>query len=150
MESVVLVIDHDNELSEIIDRSFQHILISKFNPHQIIEWAPLSITMLPNVVIENVMARQISFDIKTDLAGLEKILDLNLACLSIYQFDRAVADTLTIEDLPENNRENILKQNGLKHIYNIEHEMLIIESFYPDFIQRIKGNNKFKRLSKES
>lgn len=80
------------------------------------------------------------FDVLTDLNGLKNILEQNTNQLRIYQFDKPVANTLSIDFLPEKNREQILLQNGLKHFYFCNFEFLTKASADKQFINDIENN----------
>ena len=84
------------------------------------------------------------FDIQTDLSELKNILELNTNQLRIYQFDKPISDTLEIERLPEKSLNQILKQNGLRHYFFIDFEIITIGSFETDFIKSIKTNPTFE------
>ena len=88
-------------------------------------------------------------DVQTDLEGLKKILDLNTRQLRIYQFEKPISDTLVIEMLPENKRNQILRQNGLKHFFFIDYEFITIESFESEFISNIESHPKFEKRIRE-
>ena len=84
-------------------------------------------------------------DVQTDLNGLKKILELNTNQLRIYQFEKPVSDTLEIKRLPEKYRNQILKQNGLKHFFFVDFEFITIGSFDSEFIAEIELNPKFEK-----
>ena len=88
-------------------------------------------------------------DVQTDLNGLKEILEMNTNHLRIYQFDKPISDTLEIQKLPENNRNLILKQNGLKHFFFVDFEFITISSFESEFINGIKLNPKFEKRIEE-
>lgn len=140
MERVVFRNLDNADLWEIIDKNVEHVLLHQFNPHTTIEWWTSSISLNKNNELKNISVRQMHFDLLTDLSQLKRILELNTLYLDIYQFNRPVPNTLLIDYLPENARENILKQNGLEHIIIIDLEDTIIKSFNADYISNIRQN----------
>lgn len=149
MKELVFEINSNEEIWELIDKNFDHIFIHKFMPNQAIEWWSTDIKMKNGDTFENLAVRNMEFDISTDLAGLRKILTLNNYQLRIYQFDKAIPHTLSLEHLPEYNREKILQQNGLKHTYFCDFEFLTISSTEEKFIEEIENNPIFRERIEE-
>lgn len=148
MEEITFEIESNNEIWELIDKEFNSIFIHKFNPNQAIEWWKTDLKTKGGQILENISVRQMELDVQTDLSGLKQIIEMNTHYLSIYQFEKKVSDTLQLERLPEKSKEQILKQNGLKHIFWINFEFLIVRSFDTEFINSIKNNPRFeKRIS---
>jgi len=143
MFRISVEISTNEEIWELFDKSLDHIFIHKFNPNEAIEWWRTSVKMKNGHLLDNVLARQLQFDLQTDLKGLRQIMDLVTYQLSIYQFDKPVPHTLIMDYLPEQKREAILKQNGLKHSFFIDFEFLTVESFDVDFIRSIEANPLF-------
>lgn len=125
----------------IIDKKSDHILLHEFNPNYTLEWWLASIKLKNDIKLNNILVRNMCLDIQTNLSVLKTILDLNTLYLSVYQFDKIISGTLILQDLPEKNKENILKQNGLKHIIENDIEDTIIQSFDKNFIDNIRQNN---------
>ena len=144
MKEITFDINSNQEIWSLIDKDYNHIFIHKFMPNETIEWWKTDIKMKNNETYEKLEVRNMEFDILTDLNGLKKILDLNTNQLRIYQFDKPVPNTLSIEYLPQNNRERILQQNGLKIFYFCDFEFLTISSFDEKFIKDIEDNELFK------
>ena len=144
MEKVIFRNLDNSELWEIIDKNVDHILIHQFDPHQKNEWWTTSISVRENFELKNVSVRQMQFDLSTNLAGLKNILKLNSLFLNIYQFNRPIPNTLQINELPEQARESILKQNGLEYIILNQLEDTIIESVSLEFINKIRQNPLIK------
>ncbi len=144
MKEIVFEIHSNEEIWTLIDKNFNHIFIHKFMPNEAIEWWKTDIRMKNGETYGNLKVRNMQFDILTDLNGLKRILDMNTYHLSIYQFDKPVPDTLSLEYLPESNREKILQQNGLKHCYNCDFEFMTIASSSEKFIKDIEDNELFK------
>ncbi len=86
------------------------------------------------------------FDLQTDLKGLEKILNLKTNQFSVYQFEKSIPSTLVIKNLPIENKESILKLNGLKHIFICEFERLSISSIDDNFLDKIEQEVKSKQF----
>lgn len=145
MKEITFEINSNEELWSLIDQDFNHILIHKFMPNEAIEWWKTTIKLKNNDTYENLQVRNMQFDILTDLKGLKRVLDLNTLHLSIYQFNKPIANTLAIEYLPAQNLEKILLQNGLMHQYNCDYEFLTISSSSEKFIKDIENNPLFKQ-----
>jgi hypothetical protein len=143
MESIAFTLDSNKEIWEFIDKKVDHVLVHNFHAHNIIEWWESSIKMNATTTLENIKVRDMHFDVQTNISGLKKILDLESNFLDIYQFTQPIADTLTIDSLPKNNAENILKQNGLQHIISVEFELIFVKSIHPEFIKGIRENPLF-------
>jgi len=148
---VVIQIRSNQELLDLIDKRYNNIFIQKFNPHQVIEWWKTSLKIRDGVELENVLVRDMEFDLQTDLIGLKKLIELYsgefgmyLGQWILYQFEKPVPDTLTLEHLPKDSKEQILETNGLKHVFWIRFEMITVSSFDPEFISSIEENPKFK------
>lgn len=110
-----------------------------------VEWWKMDFKMENGFELKNLSVRQMEMDVQTDLSGLKKILELNTGQFRIYQFDKPISDTLEIERLPENKHIQILRQNGLKHFFFIDFEMVTIGSFDPEFIWQIETQSKFEK-----
>jgi hypothetical protein len=149
MKEITFDINSNEEIWTLIDKNYNHILIHKFMPNQTIEWWKTDIKMKNNETYEKLKVRNMEFDILTDLNELKKILELNTNQLRIYQFDKPVPNTLSLEYLPQNNREQILQQNGLKHFYFCDFEFLTISSSSEKFIKDIEENKLFKERIEE-
>jgi len=145
MEEITFEIESNDEIWELIDKEINSIFIHKFNPNQVIEWWRTDLKAKDGQTLENLSVRQMELDVQTDLSGLKQIIEMNTHHLSIYQFDKKISDTLEIERLPENNREQILKQNGLRHVFWINFEFLTVRSFDTEFIKSIKNNPQFEK-----
>ena len=144
MEQVTIrPLNSNNEIWDIIDKSVDHILVHQFDPHNSIQWWDSSVKINSNLTLENFKVRNMQFDIQANVSGLKQILDINTDYLNIYQFSNPISDTLEIERLPANNIENILLQNGIRHIIFIEFEYVTIKSIDSDFIRSIKENPLF-------
>ena len=143
METIRFTLDSNKEIWEFIDKSVDHILIHNFQAQNYIHWWESTVKIKPTITLENVRVRDMQFDIQTNISGLNQILAIESNFLDIYQFTRPIADTLRIGDLPENNAENILQQNGLQHIISVEFELITVKSFNVDFIKSISNNPIF-------
>ena len=144
MKSLSFEIDSNQDLWDLVDKSYNHVLIQGFMPFERIEWWKTELKMPNGEVYDNMIVRNMNFDIKTDLNGLKRILDLKTDQFSIYQFDRDVSDTLIIESLPQEQAENILYKNGLKHTYLCDFEVLTISTFDDLFIMSITERENIK------
>ena len=142
MKEITIEIESKNELWSIFDKTYDYILVHKFNPHEIIEWWKSDIKVNQDFNLKNVSVRNMKFDLQTDLKGLKQILKFQTRQECIYQFDRPVPDTLCIEMLPDESIDSILKQNGLKHKYMIDYEFVTVYSFDEKFIKSIIENKK--------
>lgn len=149
MEEIIVDINSNEEIWTLIDKNYNHIFIHKFTPNEMIEWWKTDIRMKNNEIFEKLEVRNMKFDILTDLNGLKKILDLNTNHLRIYQFEKPISNTLSIEYLTQNNLEQILQQNGLKHFYFCDFEFLTISSSSEKFIKDIEDNELFKERIEE-
>lgn len=142
MKEITIEIESKNELWSIFDKTYDYILVHKFNPHEIIEWWKSDIKVNQDFNLKNVSVRNMKFDLQTDLKGLKQILKFQTRQECIYQFDRPVPDTLCIEMLPDESIDRILKQNGLKHKYVTDYEFVTVYSFDEKFIKSIIENKK--------
>ncbi|ESU25053.1 hypothetical protein FEDK69T_02430 [Flavobacterium enshiense DK69] len=137
MKTIRVTIDSNDDILNVVDKNLNYIFIHKFMPNAAVEWWKTDLKMKTGEVFD-FQVRNMEFDIQTDLDGLKIIIELNTNQLRIYQFDRPVPSTLSLELLPEKLRESILKQNGLKHIFFCDFEFLSISSFDEDYIDRIE------------
>ncbi|MGQ7947564.1 hypothetical protein [Flavobacterium sp. WC2509] len=144
MTAVTFEINSNQEVWELFDKKLNSIFIHKFNPNQVIEWWKTDLKTKSGTEFKNLSVRQMEFDIQTDLSELKNILELNTDQLRIYQFDKPISDTLEIERLPEKSLNQILKQNGLRHYFFIDFEIITICSFETDFIKSIETNPTFE------
>jgi hypothetical protein len=144
MTEVTFEINSNQEVWELFDKKLNSIFIHKFNPNQVIEWWKTDLKTKSGTEFKNLSVRQMEFDIQTDLSELKNILELNTNQLRIYQFDKPISDTLEIERLPEKSLNQILKQNGLRHYFFIDFEIITIGSFETDFIKSIETNPTFE------
>ncbi len=140
MKQIKFEIKSNNDVWSLIDRNYNTFLIDKFNPHDIVEWWKTDLKTHNGFLLENLNVRMLECDVQTDLDGLKKILDLNTQQLRIYQFDKAIPDTLEFQHLADESKFQILKQNGLKHFYFLDFEILSIASFDEEFILKTKDN----------
>ena len=145
MNELTFEINSNEEIWDLFDKKMDSILIHKFVPNEVIEWWKTDLKTQNGVEFKNLLIRQMEMDVQTDLNGLKKILELNTRQLRIYQFDKPISDTLEIERLPQNNRNQILKQNGLKHFFFVNFEFITIGSFESKFISEIESHPKFKK-----
>ncbi len=140
MESISFQVESNEELWEIVDKSVPYIFLHRFNPHQSIEWFNGSVSVESNEIVKNGLIRNMQFDLQTDLSTLQQILQMNHYYLSIYQFNKPIPGTLVIENLPEENNNSILQQNGLEHIIWIEYEWVRVSSFNSAYLSRLKAH----------
>ncbi len=145
MKELTFEINSNKEIWELIDKELNTIFIHKFVPNEVIEWWKTDLKTQSGTELKNLSVRQMEMDVQTDLNGLKKILELNTRQLRIYQFDKPISDTLEIDRLPEKNRNLILKQNGLKHLFFVNFEFITIGSFESDFLSGIELNPKFEK-----
>jgi hypothetical protein len=143
MRDLCFEINSNEELWSLIDKNLEYIFIHKFKPNQRIAWWKTSLKMNNLELFEDLQVRNMEFDIQTDLNGLKRIIDLNSTQLRIYQFEKPIPDTLVLEYLPENNRDKILRQNGLKHFFFCDFEFLTIGSVDDQFLIDIENNPNF-------
>jgi len=144
MNYLYLEIDSNEDVWEFIDQEVSHVLLDQFWPNEAVEWWKTSFNTKHGTELADLTVRQMAMDIQTDLVGLKKVLDLNTQQLRIYQFDKPVSDTLVIDNLPEGNKNQILKENGLRHLFFLDFEVLTIGSFDTTFLNEIKTNPKFE------
>lgn len=148
MNELTFEINSNKEIWELFDKKANSIFIHKFVPNEVIKWWKTDLKTENGTEFKNLSVRQMKMDVQTDLNGLKKILELNTRQLRIYQFDKPISDTLEIERLPEKNRNQILKQNGLKHFFFVDFEFITVGSFESEFINEIESHPIFeKRIS---
>ncbi len=145
MNELVFEINSNEEIWELFDKDLNSIFIHKFVPNEVIQWWKTDLKTQSGTEFKNLSVRQMEMDVQTDLSGLKKILKLNTNQLRIYQFEKPISDTLEIDRLPEKNRNQVLKQNGLKHFFFVDFEFITIGSFELDFISGIEQNPKFEK-----
>ncbi len=144
MEELTFEINSEEEIWELLDKKFDFFYVHRFLPNNVVEWWETSLKTQNGIELNNLSVRLMEMDIQTDLSGIKKIIEIYTHNLSIYQFDKPIADTLQIERLPEYNRNKILKQNGLRHYFLINFEFITIGSFDAQFIAAIKSDYRFK------
>ena len=138
MDSITIKEKSNEEIKALFDESAPYIFIHKFSPSETITWEKASISLDSKFQIKDTLVRGLTFDLQTDLEELKKIIDLNTRQLRVYQFTKPVADTLDLDALPEDNRLNILKSNGLKHFFWINFEFITIHSSDNNYLISIK------------
>lgn len=135
MYELTLEMMDNDEFINTVDSTAAYFYIHRFSPNQVIEWWKTDLKCKGGEVFEHLEVRQMEMDVRTDAEGLKKIIDLNTHQLSIYQFEKPIPDTLVLDYLPEDKRDLILKQNGLKHIYYVNFETLTIRSWEKEFLE---------------
>lgn len=143
MHSIRFTINSIHEIWKLIDKKVEHILISNFQPHGVIEWWESTIKVNSKLTLENLSVRNMQFDIQTNLLGLQQIMEHEWNFLDIYQFNKPVSNTLSINNLPEDHLEQILINNGLQHLFQIDFESIVISSIDEEFIRKIAENSEF-------
>ena len=145
MKNLCFEINSNEEIWSLIDKNIDNIFIHKFMPNERISWWKTSLKMPNDIVFENLQVRSMEFDLQTNLDGLKQIIEMNTNQLRIYQFKKPLPDNLVLEYLPENNREKILIQNGLKHFFFCDFEFISIESCDLNFLEKIENNPSFRQ-----
>jgi len=140
MKETTIELQSSEHLWELLDKKIDAIFIRKFNPNEALAWWKTDI-VVQGTLLKNISVRQMEFDINTNLEGLKTLLALNTYNMAIYQFEKAVPDTLNI-DGPEPGRLKILRQNGLHHIFFVNYEFVTISSFDEDFINALENIRK--------
>ncbi|MDO8998460.1 MAG: hypothetical protein Q7W45_01755 [Bacteroidota bacterium] len=143
MDSISFTLDANKEIWEFLDKTVDHVLVHNFHADNSVKWWTSTIKISPQITLDNVQVRSMQFDIQTNVVGLKQILDIESNFLDIYQFNKPIADSLTIDALPKDNAINILKKNGLQHIICVEFELITVKSFSSDFINSIRDNPLF-------
>lgn len=144
MESVRFSLESNLEIWNFIDKTSNHLLISNFRPQNILEFTDATIKLSPSRTLENIEVRNMQFDLRINVSELKQILEFETNFINIYQFNKPIANTLVIADLPNNNRETILMENGLQHIIEVQFESITVSSFHASFIKTIITNQYFK------
>jgi hypothetical protein len=143
MNEITIEVESNEDIWQVLDKGLEIVFIHKFRPNNYTEWWKTNLETKNGSKFNNMNVRQMQMDIQTDLIGLKNLLELNIHQLRIYQFDKNIPDSLIIENLPEQSRFEILKQNGLRHFFFLDFEFLTINSFDLDFINAIHKNPKF-------
>ena len=143
MHSIRFTLNSIHEIWKLVDKEAEHILISKFQPHGTIEWWESTVKVNSKLTLENLKVRNMQFDIQTNLLGLQQIIEHEWNFLDIYQFNKPVPDTLSINHLPEGHLEQILINNGLQHLFQVDFESIVISSIDEEFIRKIAENSEF-------
>ena len=143
MFSTTLTLTSNNIAFELINKEFNHFFIHQFTPNYYTDFY-LSDIKNKYLQLEDTYIRRLHFDISADLNLVQKLLKINVPYLNIYQFNKIIPNSLIIENLNENVRDTILKQNGLQHKYFINNEFLSIYSFDKQFIDAIEENPNLK------
>jgi len=146
MNELTFEINSNEEIWELFDKKVDSIFIHRFIPNETLEWWKTDFKTGHGKEFKNLSVRLMEMDVQTDLNGLKKILELNTRQLRVYQFEKPIPDTLEIGSLPEKNRNQILKQNGLKHFFFVNFEFITVGSFDSEFINNIETQPKFKNL----
>jgi len=144
MHNLTLELGSYTQLSEMIGNAPAYFLVPNFTPHEAIGWVKANFS-INGFTLANADVRNMSFDLRTDRDGLEKVLNHSTQQFIIYSFSKPVPDTLVIDYLPEQGKENILKQNGLLHVFDISFEFLTISSFDEDFLEEIKQHPEYSQ-----
>ncbi|MGQ2984054.1 hypothetical protein [Flavobacterium sp.] len=144
MYNLTLEIGSNKQLLDIIGNSPDYFLLHKHMPQPALRWEKADIH-INGLVLDNVDIRCLQFDVKTNFQELNRIIRHSIYNISIYQFEKPIADTLVIEYLPENAKEHILRKNGLKHIFSLEYEFLTVSSFDESFIDNIRMHHVYSK-----
>lgn len=150
MKEITFKIDSNEDIWELFDKNLNFIFIHKFVPNEVIDWWKTDLKTENGIIFNNLSVRQMTMDVQTDLMGLRKLIELNTKQLRVYQFVRPIPGTLEIERLPRISRNQILKQNGLKHMFFINFEFITISSFEMEFINKIESYPKYKNRIKDA
>ncbi|WP_338760256.1 hypothetical protein WAF17_13250 [Bernardetia sp. ABR2-2B] len=142
MHEITIEIDSNEDIWKLIDKSLNYIFISNFSPYSYISWWKTDLKLPTSQILKDISVRNMSLDLKVDLVTLKEIIELNTKSLIIYQFDKSIPNTLLITELMEQSKENILIQNGLKHLFIINFEFLTIKSCDESFITHIQNSKK--------
>lgn len=134
--SIGFEIESNNELLELFDKSLEYVYISRFNPHEIIEWWETSLQIESKVL--DLRVRNMEFDIQLKLDEIEQILDIKTNQLDIFQLDKPLPDSLVLEKLPKETQFKILIENGMKHWFCIEFEHVSVISIDESFIDKVR------------
>ena len=145
MNELTIEINSNEEIWTLFDKNVDSIFIHRFIPNETLEWWQTDFNTGSGKKFKNLSVRSMEMDVQTDLNGLKKILAMNTRQLRIYQFEKPVPDTLSFESLPENNRNQILKQNGLKHFFFLNFEYITVASFDAAFLTNIESNPTFEK-----
>lgn len=145
MHELTLELESYQQLCGIIGDMPGYFLVPNYTPHEAVGWAKANIS-INGFTLANADVRNLKFDLRTDRDGLEKVLNHSTQQFIIYCFSKPVSDTLVIDYLPEQGKENILKQNGLLHIFDIEFEFLTISSFDEGFLENIRQHPEYSKL----
>jgi len=140
MEYLRIEINSNNDVWRLIDKSLEYNLLLNFRPNEILEWWKTDIHLKQGKILKGITVRDLQFDLITDLKGLKELLQLNVHQFEIYQFNKPVSDTFRIQSLPGDNKEKILQDNGLVHIFDCRFEILQISSMDTKFIAKIKNH----------
>ena len=143
MFQITLILDSDDTFLKVIDKNYNYFFANQFNPNSTTEWFSGDLKTLKGS-LDDLEFRNMTFDVRTDLRGVKKLLNFNPYSIKLYQFNKPLSGSLVIESLHEASKTNILKQNGLKHTYSLSYEFLTISSFDENFIKLIAEN--FKEL----
>ena len=145
MNELTIEINSNEEIWALFDKKVDSIFIHRFIPNETLEWWKTDFKTGYEREFKNLSVRLMEMDVQTDLNGLKKILEMNTRQLRIYQFDKPIPDTLEIGSLPEKNRNQILKQNGLKHFFFVNFEFITIGSFDSEFLRNIETDPTFEK-----
>nr|WP_322622913.1 hypothetical protein [uncultured Flavobacterium sp.] len=140
MEQITVNLTSNEHLYEILDKKLDVIYVHTFSPNDNGRWKEANIDL--GIPLKNTYVKEVVLDIKTDLEGLKQLISLNTHQLLIYQFNKSLPDALSINRLPEENRLQILKQNGLQHSFFVNYEFVTVSSFDNDFISILKKQIK--------
>ncbi|WP_375559238.1 hypothetical protein ACE193_16060 [Bernardetia sp. OM2101] len=141
MHEITIEIDSNEDIWKLIDKESDHIFISNFNPNSSTSWWKTDLKISENQNLRNISVRNMSVNLQVNLATLKEIIELNTQSLVIYQFAKPIPDTLLVNQLMEQSKENILIQNDLKHCFIVNFEFLTIKSFDENFINDIHKNS---------
>lgn len=145
MHHIRLEIESNGQLSGIIGKVQGYFLVPNFTPHEAIGWAKADIS-INGFALANADVRNLAVDLQTDRDGLERVLNHSTQQFIIYCFSKPVPDTLVIGHLPEQGRDNILKQNGLLHIFDVSFEFLTISTYDEGFLKEIQQHPEYLKL----
>lgn len=146
MNRISLEIISSQDFLNLFDKRFDHILIHKFTPNQVLEWWETDLRLNKEKRLDKIKVRRMEIDVQTNLQGLREIYSLqSVYQLRIYQFDRRIPNTLLLENFSGKNWEQILKQNGLQHCFLLNCEFATVQSFDLEFIKSIESDPQYRK-----
>lgn len=91
-------------------------------PNRIVEWWPAAVPLTTSTLLTKCTVRDLTFDIQMSTDEfLQNLGYFEGSAADLYLFDRPVPNTLTLDNVPQDSRARVLRENGLIGHFDLPH-----------------------------